>query len=324
MRDVFSHQLTTKEHWDDIMTKPFYTRAELAITNYVPEGTDVTPTYDAHCVNMDISGGCEPVSVVSVDKLRGAAGKAETTTIATALMNDERTGSHVIAPEAWDCIWRELVQKKKGPKTMADRPGYGMIDGYNYSAFMLGEMLSELNRLINKYGGAQWNTKPTAIRLVEILEDHRTLIEFELHQVNTGQRKLRQKDFLGEDRKTARRLKRLDKAAEDDFATKKKDHSRYFIALEQKRFENKRREIKETKGKVDPKTSSEEETMSDEDFVTALSNALSHIRTLEAAGGMTKSTATDLVESVRKVANEARVVLMKDNHGVGIKVSEAA
>ena len=135
MRDVFTHELTTKEHWDDIMLKPFYTRAQLDLSNYVPEGTEVSPTYDPHCANGEITSGCEPVAIISADKLRNAAqGKYETDAIATALRNDDRTGKHVIASQAWNCIWRELIQSRKGPKIMADRPGYSKINDYNFSA----------------------------------------------------------------------------------------------------------------------------------------------------------------------------------------------
>ena len=134
LRDVFTHQVITQEHWDDLLLKPFYTRAELDYSNYVSPGTVVTPTYDPHCVNLDISGGCEPVAIISADKLRDHTyGPAETSTIATSLLSDLRTGQYVIAPEAWDCIWEELIVHKKGPRTISVRPGYAEIDELNFS-----------------------------------------------------------------------------------------------------------------------------------------------------------------------------------------------
>ena len=136
MRDIFTHQITTVEHWNDLVLKPFYTRAELNITNYVTEGQVVTPSYDPLCGEGHVTDGCEPVAVISVDTLRSAAqGREETDTIAMALMNDNRTGKHVIAPQAWNCIWSELIEIKKGPKIMADRPGYNTnINDFNFSA----------------------------------------------------------------------------------------------------------------------------------------------------------------------------------------------
>mmetsp|Transcript_17720 Transcript_17720/g.38284 ORF Transcript_17720/g.38284 Transcript_17720/m.38284 type:complete len:549 (+) Transcript_17720:92-1738(+) len=318
MRDIFTHKLTTKEHWDDLMLKPFYTRAELDYDLYVSNETDVTPSYDTHCANGDISDGCEPVAIISADKLLDYTdGPAETSAIASALTNDARTGQYVIAPEAWDCIWEELIQNKKGPRIISDRPGYSAISGlvgYNFSAEMVEGMLAELDRLIAKYGGAEWNTKQTANRLVEILTEHRALIQVELDQVNSGERRLREKDFLGpQERRRRHLLKSPEKTdGESDVAPERKKHTRYFIALEQKRFENKRREIKGAARKSDDEANSDRAAMSDGDFIAALSNALAHINTLEAAGGMAQATATELVESIRKVARQARVVLMKD------------
>ena len=51
--------------------------------------------------------------------------------------------------------------------------------------------------------------------------------------------------------------------------------------------------------------------MSDADFTKTLSNALSQIRTLEAAGGLDRETASDLAKRVRMVAMDANVVLAK-------------
>ena len=115
MRDIFTHKLTSKEHWDDLLKKPFYSRADLDYNNYVSSGTVVPPSYDPHCANGEISDGCEPVAIISADKLRDYAdGPAETTKIANALMMNTKTGQFLIAQEAWDCIWKELIEHKKG------------------------------------------------------------------------------------------------------------------------------------------------------------------------------------------------------------------
>lgn len=306
MRDIFTHKLTSKEHWDDLLKKPFYSRADLDYNNYVSSGTVVPPSYDPHCANGEISDGCEPVAIISADKLRDYAdGPAETTKIANALMMNTKTGQFLIAQEAWDCIWKELIEHKKGPRIMADRPGYAeLYYTYNFSAEMLLGMIDELNRLITKYGSAAWNTKPTANRLVEILVEHLALIEAELEEVNTGARRLTKKDFLGPSERTKRRDLRSQE--ETDGESERKDHSEYFIGLEQKRFDNKRREMKQVASMRE-----KEGTMSDADFTKTLSNALSQIRTLEAAGGLDRETASDLAKRVRMVAMDANVVLAK-------------
>jgi hypothetical protein len=73
------------------------------------------------------SGGCKPVAIISVEKLRDyTKGPAETAQIAKVLLRDTAgMGQYVIVSEAWDCIWAELIVNKKGLKTVYDRPGYG-------------------------------------------------------------------------------------------------------------------------------------------------------------------------------------------------------
>ena len=124
-----------------------YTRAELDYDVVVGEGVIVTElSYDPHCkggeipeacdrwhgnhphcTNGPISGGCKPVAVISVEKLRDyTKGPGETAQIAKVLLRDTAgMGQYVIALEAWDCIWAELIVNKKGLKTVYDCPGYG-------------------------------------------------------------------------------------------------------------------------------------------------------------------------------------------------------
>ena len=59
--------------------------------------------------------------------------------------------------------------------------------------------------------------------------------------------------------------------------------------------------------------------VSHDEFTEALSNAVTQIRTLEAAGGTDRLSAMNLVENIRQVAMEARVVLV-DAFGEGSDV----
>ncbi|KAL7546988.1 hypothetical protein ACHAWF_011430, partial [Thalassiosira exigua] len=249
MRDILTHQITTVEHWTYLTLKPFFTRAELRYENYVSNETVVTPSYDPHCANGEISGGCEPVAVISVDHLMNyAAGPAETSAIATALSNDDRTGHYVIAEQAWPCIWTELIQNKKGPRVSYDRPV--TVDDesdYNFAPEMLEEMLDELDRLIEKYDGPEWNGKATADRLVEVLRGHRIEVRAELDEANSGARRLKERDFLGpEERKRRRRLKLEEEGEGESYAAwgQKNYYHRFFSSLEQERFEDERREMR--------------------------------------------------------------------------------
>jgi len=250
MRDMFTHKITTPEHWNMLMMPTVYTLAELDYDLVVGDD-EVTPSYDPHCDNGDVTDGCKPVAIISAEKLQDyAEGPAETARIANVLLKDSRMGKYVIDPKAWDCIWTELIQNKKGLKTVSQRPGFVEKD-YNFSKEMLEEMIWQLDRLILKYRGSLWNTKETANRIVELIVEHRSLIQTELKEVNSGVRELSERDFLGPTERR-RRLKVKeeeepdgggDGAASSSSAAKKekKDHTEYFNDLERKAFRDKRK-----------------------------------------------------------------------------------
>ena len=134
-----------------------------------------------------------------------------------------------------DCIWEELIVKGRGLKTVYDRPN--MEEEYDFSAEMLEEMIHELDRLINKYGSPEWNTKETANRIVELLTEHRALIQIELNEVNAGARRvLKESDFLGPREREHRRMLKLQSG---EYVPEKKDWTDYFNALGEKLKEDK-------------------------------------------------------------------------------------
>jgi len=247
MRDMFTNKITTPEHWNMLMMPTVYTKAEMDYDLIVGNAA-VTPSYDPHCTNGDISGGCQPVAIISAEKLRDYTdGPAETALIASVLNNDDRTGQYVIAQNAWDCIWEELIENGKGLKTVADRPGFNEQD-YNFSAEMLEGMLFELDRLIDKYSGPEWNATATsntmtnAKRVVELLVEHRNLIQIELNEVNSGVRKLADKDFLGPIERARRRKSKWeeDGMTDSDNDHRTQEHFEYFNKVHEKLVDKKR------------------------------------------------------------------------------------
>jgi len=243
MRDMFTHKITTPEHWNMIMMPGVYTIAELDYDLVVGPNTIVTPSYDPHCAYDEVTSGCTPVAVISAEKLRDyTEGPAETAKIAKVLLKDERTGQYVIAEETWNCIWEELIPRGQGLKTVYDRPGFVESD-YNFSVEMLEEMITELDRLITKYSGSDWNTKDTANRIVELLGEHRDLIQTELDEVNSGVRQLTGKDFLGPKERRRRLQVKVKNQTEPVAVKKQKDYSEYFNSLEHKVQAQKRRDM---------------------------------------------------------------------------------
>ena len=234
-----------------LMEPTGYSHAELDYDYVVGADTVVTPSFDPHCANGEVSGGCKPVAVISTEKLRDyTEGPAETAKIANVLHNDDRTGQFVIAQEAWDCIWDELIPRGKGLRPIVyDRPDYvesytGFVESdTNFSAEMLEEMIHELDRVISKYSGPDWNTKETANRIVQLIVEHRALIQTELNEVNSGMRKLTDRDFLGPKERERRRRLKLQEAGET--ITTPQDHSKYFNAIDKKMQEKKRLEMRQ-------------------------------------------------------------------------------
>ena len=240
---MFTHKITTPEHFNMLMMPTVYTRAELDYDLVVGPDTIVEPSYDPHCGNGEISGGCQPVAVISAEKLRDYTdGPHETTKIGNVLLNSAKMAPYVIDSEAWGCIWNELIQNGKGLKTVADRPSLTEED-YNFSAEMLQEMLKELDRVITKYSSNAWNTLETANRIVELITEHRALVQEELDDLNAGRRKLTTRDFLGPQERKERRLSNLagKNSSQDSNDYPKKPNIEYFDAMAKERMSLKRR-----------------------------------------------------------------------------------
>ena len=193
---MFSHKITTPEHWYMLMQSTRYSKNDISYDRIVGNNTVVSPSYDPHCLN-DISGGCEPIEIISAERLvEVSTGPVEGRKIARALQNRQGVDDFLIEEDAWACIWNELIVNKKGVKTFLDREGLEERD-YNFSVEMLEGMITELSRLITKYSGSEWSSRSTANYLVELLEEHRDLLEIELAEVQSGARKLTKMDVLG-------------------------------------------------------------------------------------------------------------------------------
>ena len=227
-----------------------YNREELDYNLVVGPNTVVEPSYDPHCADGDISGGCEPVAVISAEKLLDQSeGPNETAAIANVLMLSPKMSPYVIDTDAWRCIWDELIVNGKGAKTVRDRPNTPYtVEDYGFSAEMLQAMGVELDRLILKYTSSDWNNLATAHRLVELLSWHRDLIQAEEDELNSGRRKLTSKDFLGPKEREKMRLARHAVSSEGDSSNKaqKKSHLKYFDERAKERMAQKRRKARKS------------------------------------------------------------------------------
>jgi|ERR1712071_114411 len=201
LRDVFTHRETTKEHWDLLRTysktmdPARYVTGDFSYQAIVGD-QDSPKIYDPHCLH-EFADGCKPIAIISAEDLVDKdEGTVENHLIAKALQGKKGIGDYVIERDAWDCVWRELIINKKGPRTYLDRNG-NSEEEFNFSAEVLNLMLDEVNRLITKYSDLVWIISPKVPVLVSILTEHRDSIRQELAEVESGRRKLKNSDFLG-------------------------------------------------------------------------------------------------------------------------------
>lgn len=265
LRDVYTHKITTPEHWDMVQHTHSF-KPHLVAYDIIVGDQEVTPAYDPHCTNGDVTDGCFPAVVVSAERLLELnRGPAENRKIAEAL-NHTGMAEYLIEEEVWECIWRELIINKKGARTYLDREGFGERE-YNFSSQMLSIMLTELDRLITKYSSDEWYSKQQAKDLVSLLIEHRSVIADEYDDVSSGRRKLMDDDFLGREERDKRKLESIVKELTEELertgmqkddesisrearATwlkqekEKQDYGEFFDKVEKKLFDNRKIKVK--------------------------------------------------------------------------------
>jgi len=209
MRDMFSKKTTTASHWEMLMQPTRYKKEDITYDKIVGNET-VENSYDPNCSR--ITNGCHPVQIISAERLVSIdplVGPREGRKIAELIMLDGMVKKgfedYMIEEDAWECIWTELVINKRGVKTFLDRDGLEERD-YYFSEFMLVNMIAELQRLITKYSSEEWDWSPNSGYLVELLSEHKSLIEEELDEVRAGGRRLKETDFLGPEMRESLKL----------------------------------------------------------------------------------------------------------------------
>lgn len=141
LRDIFTHKITTPEHWALLMMPTVYSKSDVAYDRIIGNAT-VTPSYDPNCMTR-VTGGCEPIQIISAEKLvETETGPAENVKIAKTIEGKPGIGEYLIDASVWECIWTELIVNKKGLKTFVDREGLTERN-YSFSEEMLEEMLLE-------------------------------------------------------------------------------------------------------------------------------------------------------------------------------------
>ena len=247
MRDVHTHKVTIPEHWFMFYSPDHFHKEERSYAAVVGEGPVTIPSYDQRCITQ-VSNGCEPVSVISAERLvERSTGPAEAAKIGNALQGKRGISDYLIAEEDWACIWEELIINKKGAKTFLDREGIEERE-YNFSEEMLDEMIHEVDRMIEKYNSTEWDSNRNAQDLVEMFHGHKSALEQERVEVRRGIRVLKEDDFIGPETRRKMRLGKLRSKAfsensigssdEPRDLTKSADYTEFFQKLEEKMYQD--------------------------------------------------------------------------------------
>jgi len=168
-RDVFTNDLTTPEHFERLTQPVMYAEAELIAEQEFLEG--VPPVIHEHC-KSDLKN-CKPVAIASYERiLDPETGPSEVDRFAAAI--EGKAGLSVIAEEARECVWKELIVNGKGnANTYRDRDGNGPDESqYDFTLDQMYKIQDEIVRMREKYSTGEWVGDSIAEALVEYLDSY--------------------------------------------------------------------------------------------------------------------------------------------------------
>ena len=174
LRDMFTHELTTSEHFYRIMAPTVYTEAELR--NYQSHLINVQPEYDSHC-KFDMES-CTPVAIASYEKMMDPSTGPQEVAKFTSVI-EGKAGIHFVDQVARQCAWEQIVIKKaSGRRDERDRTGPALQE-YEFEPSQLSEMNSEMERIRNKFSAAPWSSNTVAQDLVGYMNEYIALYSVE-------------------------------------------------------------------------------------------------------------------------------------------------
>lgn len=169
MRDFFTHNFTTPEHFVRLMSPERFSEGELR--SYQAKLTDVQPSYDPHCANGLIQSRCSPVAVTSYEGIIDhTTGPQETDKLANAIGN--KAGIPVIDQRGRECAWRKVViERVTGIREDRDRVG-PPFESYIFTREEMQTIVDELERVRDKYSSVEWASNKNAQQIVGYMEDY--------------------------------------------------------------------------------------------------------------------------------------------------------
>lgn len=180
-RDIFTNELTTPEHFENLIQPVLYAQAELVAAQ--ASLGEVTPAYDGHCIH-DMAD-CFPVAIASFEKMIDPeTGPQEVDRFVAAI--EGKTGLNLIEEEARDCVWEELIINGKGnTNTYRDRDGNGPDESqYVFTLEQMNKIQDEITRIRNKYSTEEWVNNPIATALVEYMDSYLAVNDEEIRAMS--------------------------------------------------------------------------------------------------------------------------------------------
>lgn len=175
LRDVHTH-LPANTTWWEIVANPH--RPYPSLEGYTPPAE---PERNYHCtydmVDSDgLAQGCQPRKVISFERLLDhTTGPAEGAKLAAALENNLNVD--LIAEEARECIWRELIVRDVADVRHNRRDQAAPIEDFMFTLPQMNAIVAQLDRMLAKYTQGAWLTTPTAQDLVSNLQEYKFEVE---------------------------------------------------------------------------------------------------------------------------------------------------
>jgi len=168
LRDIFTHELTTLEHFRRLMDPSIYTEAELRV--YQSQLTDVQPVYDIHCKGNDISD-CRPTAIASYERMMDPSTGPQEVAKFTSVI-EGKAGIKFVEKAVRQCAWEKVViDRGSGRRDTRDRKGPPLRD-YAFTLDQEISMMGELVRIRDKYSASEWSSNTVAVDLVDYMQEY--------------------------------------------------------------------------------------------------------------------------------------------------------
>ncbi len=168
VRDMFSHDFTTLDHFERLKQPVMYAAPELIAAQSAL--VDVKPAFDTHCVE-DLN--CTVTAIASYERmLNETTGPSEIERFAATI--DGKLSWDLINATARECVWHQMIVKGNTfANSYHDRDDEGPAEHeFNFTLPQLVQIQLELERVREKYSRGGWVNNTIAQSLVSYVDTY--------------------------------------------------------------------------------------------------------------------------------------------------------